>query len=319
MDESTPAKFRARLPNLMRSPRNLLIVFLAACCALLAAVWLTGSALSSPAPNRVGNLPKDLKGRDVEFASTSGATLRGWFVPGKKGAGAIVLMHGVRASRLNLLGRTRFLAEAGYSVLCFDFRAHGESTGSEITFGYLESEDARAAIKFLRSAAPGERIGIVGISMGGAATLLATTPLAADAIILEEVYATISEALTNRLTANLGGWSSVLSNLLIIQFEPRVGVSAEELRPIERVGKLTMPKLFIVGAVDKYTTLEESARLFDRAAEPKEFWAIEGAAHIDLHSFATQEYEQRVKIFFEKHLRQELVVKPQIEQGASAE
>ena len=290
------------MPNAIRS-QKLLVAFLIACCIFVVGVWLTGSALSSPAPNQVGDLPGELTGRNVEFASKSGATLRGWFVPGKKGAGAVVLMHGLRASRLNMLGRTRFLAAAGYSVLCFDFRAHGESTGDEITFGYLESEDARAAIEFLRLTAPGERVGIIGISMGGAATLLATPPLTADAIVLEEVYATLSEALTNRLTEQLGGWASVLANLLVIQFKPRVGVSAEELRPIERVGKLTMPKLFIVGADDKYTTLEESVRLFDAAAEPKEFWAIAGAAHIDLHSFATQEYEQRVKLFFEKNLR----------------
>lgn len=64
-----------------------------------------------------------------------------------------------------------------------------------------------------------------------------------------------------------------------------------------------MPKLFIVGAADKYTTLEESVRLFERAAEPKEFWAVAGAGHVDLHSFATGEYERRVKIFFERNLR----------------
>lgn len=292
----------ARLPNLNKL-RKLLIASLITCCVLLAGVWLTGSALSSPAPLRVGELPADLTGRSVQFASGSGATLRGWFVPGEKGAGAIVLMHGLRASRLNMLGRARFLAKAGYSILCFDFRAHGESTGDEITFGYLESEDARAAIEFLRAIAPGERIGIIGISMGGAAALLATPSVTADAIILEEVYATVSEALTNRLTEQLGGWASVLSNLLVIQYKPRIGVGAEVLRPIERVGKLRMPKLLIVGAADKYTTLEESMRLFDAAAEPKEFWAVVGAAHVDLHSFAAQEYEQRVKLFFQKNLR----------------
>lgn len=64
-----------------------------------------------------------------------------------------------------------------------------------------------------------------------------------------------------------------------------------------------MPKLFIVGAADKYTTLEESVRLYERAAEPKEFWSVAGAGRVDLHSFATGEYERRVKIFFERNLR----------------
>src|SRR5260221_510761 len=108
-------------------------------------VWLAGSLLSAPANRPVGNLPTDLNGRNVQFPSTSGATLRGWFLPGKKGAGAIVLMHGVRGSRLDMLDRARFLVHAGYSILLFDFQAHGESTGSHITFGQLESQDAKAA------------------------------------------------------------------------------------------------------------------------------------------------------------------------------
>jgi alpha/beta superfamily hydrolase len=52
-------------------------------------------------------------------------------------------MHGVRANRLSMVERARFLSYAGYSVLLFDFQGHGESTGQHITFGYLESKDAR--------------------------------------------------------------------------------------------------------------------------------------------------------------------------------
>ncbi len=86
----------------------------------------------------------------------------------RKGAGAIILMHGVRANRLSMLDRARFLSHAGYAVLLVDFQAHGESTGEHITFGYLESRDAQAAVRFLRANAPDEKIGVIGVSMGGA-------------------------------------------------------------------------------------------------------------------------------------------------------
>ena len=148
-------------------------------------------------------------GTSVEFPSESGATIHGWFIPGKKGTGAIVLMHGVRANRLSMLDRARFLSHAGYFVLLFDFQAHGESTGEHITFGYLESRDAQAAVSFLSANAPNEKVGVIGVSMGGAATLIASPPLDVKAMVLEMVYPSLKQAVSDRLTMRLGGWATV--------------------------------------------------------------------------------------------------------------
>src|SRR5262249_10807562 len=141
---------------------------------------------------------------DVAIASGSGALLRGWFVPGQPGGGAVVLMHGVRANRVSMLGRARVLHAAGFAVLLFDFQAHGESLGAHITFGELEARDARAAVDYVRRRLPNERIGAIGMSLGGAASLLGFTPLPVDALVLEAVYPTIDAALANRLEAVLG-------------------------------------------------------------------------------------------------------------------
>ncbi len=268
-----------------------------------AAVWLVGSALSAPVNQTVGSLPADLNGRAVQFPSASGATIYGWLITGKKNAGAIVLLHGVRANRLSMVDRARFLSRAGYTVLLFDFQAHGESTGGHITFGYLESMDAQAAVNFLRAAAPDEKIGLIGVSMGGAAALLASPKLNVNAMILEMVYPTINEAIHNRLTMRLGSWASVLTPLLSSQLRPRIGINAQVLRPIDKVKDVTAPKLFIVGAEDQHTTLDESVRLFNAAHEPKEFWVVGDAQHVDLHQFAKEQYEERVLNFFEQNLR----------------
>ena len=272
--------------------------------AVLIVSWTAGSVLTAPVRQSIGDAPAELAVRKVQFGSRSGATIQGWFIPGRKNAGAIVLMHGVRANRLSMLDRARFLSKDGFAVLLFDFQAHGESSGEHITFGYLESRDAQAAVDFMRNNAPGEKIGVIGVSMGGAATLLASPPLDVDAIVLEMVYPTINQAVSNRLTMRVGAWGTVLTPLLLWQLKPRLGVSADALMPIEKVGSITIPKLFIVGAQDQHTTLEESEQMFAAAAEPKELWIVEGAKHTDLHSEKTQEYEQRVLGFFEARLRQ---------------
>ena len=184
--------------------------------------WFAGTLLTSPVQRTVGRLPADLAGGSVEFPSESGSLIRGWFLPGRPGADTIILMHGVRASRLDMLERARFLSRAGYSVLLFDFQAHGESAGKQITFGFLESRDARAAVKFVRAEAPREKVGIIAVSMGGAAALLATPPLSVDAIVLEQVYPTLDQAISDRISMRLGPWSTVLAPLLSWQLRPRV-------------------------------------------------------------------------------------------------
>ena len=267
-----------------------------------ACFWIAGTVLISRVDQSIGGPPVDLAARPVQFQSQSGAVIHGWFIPGTKGAGALILMHGVRASRLSMLDRARFLARAGFSVLLFDFQAHGESTGEHITFGYLESKDARAAVEFLHTTAPGERIGVIGVSMGGAATLLASPPLDVNAIVLEMVYPTFNQAVTNRLTMRLGPWAGVLTPLMTVQLKLRLGFSADDLNPVDKVGGINAPKLFIVGAEDQHTTLAESEQLFAAAAEPKELWIVEGAKHVDVHAVKKEEYERRVLSFFKGRL-----------------
>ena len=248
--------------------------------------------------------PRDLAVQPVEFRSASDAILRGWFVAGRTGGGAVLLLHGVDASRVAMVERARFLASAGYSVLLIDFRAHGESSGERTTYGGLESLDARAAVDFLRATTPGERIGVIGISMGGAAALLGPAPLAVDALVLESVYPTIAEAVRDRLRAWLGPLGPPLASIATRWLLPRDGVDASDLRPIDRIGGQVAPVFVLAGSADPYTTPDESRALFARARDPKSFWLVAGAAHVDLHAFARPEYERRVGAFLHRYLRE---------------
>jgi uncharacterized protein len=283
--------------------RKLVIAISVTVLSSCVALWVIGESLAAPQTRIVGEIPSDLPGRGVQFKSQSGSILQGWFIPGKNRMGTVILMHGVRANRLSMLNRARFLARAGYSVLLFDFQAHGESTGEYITFGYLESKDAQAAVDFLHQNNDRDKIGVIGVSMGGAASLLATPSLEVDALILESVYPTIEEAISDRITMRLGKLGTIFTPLLTYQLKPRLGVGPEEMRPIEKAAEATSPKFFIFGTEDRHTRIDESRRLFAHAADPKEAWAIDGAGHVDLHEYSKDEYERRVLDFLERYLR----------------
>jgi uncharacterized protein len=287
-----------------RAPIFLVICAIAACLAIVA----TGVRLASPTHATVGPAPVDLNAERVEFRSGSTATLRGWFVAGQPGGGAVVLMHGVHANRLSMVPRARFLREHGYSVLLFDFQAHGESSGDWITFGRREALDAQAAVDFARQRLPGERVAAIGSSLGGAAALLGPHPLAVDALVLEAVYPEIGAALDNRFRAVLGPLAGEISvqlaaPLLKIVMPSILGIRLDDLRPIDHVGAVTAPILIASGTKDTRTTLAEARALFDRANAPKQFWAVEGAGHVDLEAYAPEEYRRRVLAFLQSALR----------------
>jgi uncharacterized protein len=182
-----------------------------ACGILIVAViflifaWCAGNILVAPANCEIGKPPADLPVESVQFQSSSDAMVHGWLVTGQPDKGVIILMHGIRANRLQLLNQAEFLFHAVYSVLLFDFQAHGESIGKHITAGYLESRDATAAVNFIRQKFPGKKICADGFSMGGAAAVLAKPPLQVNAMVLQSVYRQFNEPSPTAWKTNLAG------------------------------------------------------------------------------------------------------------------
>jgi len=278
----------------------LLLIFV---LAGISVTLFIGSTLMAPAQQPIDSPANVQNLQSVQFTSESGSTIHGWLMPGLADKGAVVLMHGVRANRLSMLRRAQFLNQNGFTVLLFDFQAHGESEGKHITFGYLESRDAIASVNFVRAKFPGKKIGVLGVSMGGAAASLASPTLPVEAIVFEMVYPSIDRAVENRLTMRLGNWAKIFSPLLLVQLKWRLGLDPKVLRPIDRVPEIRVPKLFVVGSEDRHTTIGESREFYNAAANPKELWIVEGAAHVDLHQFQKDAYESHVLGFFNEHLR----------------
>lgn len=273
---------------------------------LLVGLLLTGEVLVQARHRALGLPPQDLQALTVNLPLTQGGRMAGWMVPGHTGAGVVLLLHGVRADRRAMLGRARFLKQLGYGVLLVDLPAHGESSGDYITFGVEEAQGVKAALAYLQGHWPGERIGVVGVSLGAAAFVLSGADAHIGAVVLESMYPTIEEAIRNRLRIHLGEWGTHFAPLLIAQLSLRWGLSSEQLHPVNKIARVPCPCLVISGAVDRHTLLSETLRIFHAAPEPKALWVLEGAGHIDLHAFAPAAYEDRVGGFLGTHLPRNL-------------
>jgi alpha-beta hydrolase superfamily lysophospholipase len=288
--------------------RALLLAAMAIVGLSVGGVFWAGDFLTKPAPARTGVPEPALHARSLSFDSVSGVKLSAWFASGSSGAGAILLLHSVRSNKRSMLPRAQFLSALGFSVLLVDLQAHGESEGERISFGHREAADVRASVEKLQELAPGERLGVLGVSLGAASLLLSDVQPLLGAVVLESLYPTIEDAVANRLRLYFGVVGPWLSPLLLAQLSPRLGVAPSQLRPIERISLLRCPVLVVQGTEDRHSTIQEARRLFAAAPSPKEFYALAGAAHVDLHAFGGKEYERRIGGFFARHLRPTLAV-----------
>lgn len=130
---------------------------------------------------------------DVAFKSPDGVILSGWLIKGSKDKVIIQSHFGVQCCRsgytqegkgmmkayksdINFLRQAKYLNEAGYTVLMYDFRGHGKSEAGPshwITWGLEESKDVIGAVDFISNHPEYKNagIGLFSICMGqGAST-----------------------------------------------------------------------------------------------------------------------------------------------------
>ena len=119
---------------------------------------------------------KGLSYEAVTVTTPDGVRLAGWYLSSTNRA-AVVLLHGAGSTRSNVLDEAAVLARHGFGVLMIDARGHGDSAGRAMDFGWHGDADIAAATGYLaeRPDVDPERIGVVGMSMGGEEAVGATS------------------------------------------------------------------------------------------------------------------------------------------------
>jgi len=286
--------------RLRRRLLRVAVLLLALALGVGSGSWVIGGQMIRTHPRQVGPPPPDLPAESITLPGVWG-TLAAWRVGDFDDRACVLLLHGIGGDRRAMLSRARMLHEAGYGVLLIDQQGHGESEGDAVAFGARSRWDVVTGVTAMRGWGC-SRVGVLGVSMGGAAALLAGEELEADAVIVEQVYATLEEAADARLSQALGAAGPLLRRLLLLQLGPRLGLSPADVRPVERVHQVHAPLLVLAGEHDWRAPPHAAERLVHAASGPTELWIVPQAGHESLHHRTGDAYEERILRFLARWL-----------------
>lgn len=181
----------AKTKRLVKSVYRLILpVFILLFAATVAAsVWLVHTAANPPqaaylvTPEKYGRFSaRGARVTDETWTNPDNSQSRGWLLRGAANAPAVILLHRYGADRSHVLDLGVKLNEAtDFTILMPDERGHGSNSPvKDTSFGGCETNDALAAIKFLRdlkgenqTALVGQNIGIYGVESGALVALSA--------------------------------------------------------------------------------------------------------------------------------------------------
>lgn len=290
--------------------RNIIIVLLSLVAIFFLIVvplfftYLITSAGFHFRDRNAGKTPQSfgLQYQSIEFQSSDGVSLKGWYVPGGPDArGTIVYCHGHNRTRVEMLPMAVFGHSLGYDGLLFDFRHSGQSGGKIGTLGYLERLDAIAAVHYAlnreRAARP---IVLWGVSMGASAALMAAseTPEVA-AVISDSSFLSFRHVIVHHahLFFHLPSFPIVDEAIYLSAWRGGFWPSEFDLRKaVERVNP--RPILFIAVKGDKRIPPAIAHELYSYSNSPKKaLIVLPGHRHGEGFTSGHKLYEQAVRKF----------------------
>jgi uncharacterized protein len=235
--------------------------------------------------------------RVTEVASDDGTVLRGWVLPGRTpGSPLVLLLHGVGASRADMVHLARTHSAHGYAVALFDSRGHGESDGMTVSFGLREKKDVRAIIEALTHGHPDTPVALQGCSMGAAVAIQAAAEIPEVRAVVAEAPFYDLESMARAQLADLPG----LVGRTALTFERAIaplelGGPLEQVSPAHAIQRRPeLRTLIIVGTHDRMIDPSNGRRLRALAAGRAHLWEIPGAEHCGGWAAAPEEFPRRV-------------------------
>jgi uncharacterized protein len=208
-----------------------------------------------------------LKYQRIELRSEDGIKLSGWVILSEKDTLTspwLLFCHGNASdiSYIDYIARYKLFTNLGINILTFDYRGFGESEGKPSEAGLYK--DAMASYNYLtvvRHIKP-EKIIIYGHSLGTGVAVDLATRVPAAALVVEAGFQ------SNPKTAHQM-YPFLPMRLLNLLMRNR-------FMSIEKIDRITMPKLFIHSSDDEIIPISEGRALYDKALPPKSFLEIKG-------------------------------------------
>lgn len=221
--------------------------------------------------------------QDVWLQTSDGLRLHAWLVeaPGEAHGNRLVTLylHGNGANLAHRPGHLREIAAAGSSVLILDYRGYGKSEGRPTERGLYRDADAGYDYLIEMGYQPAQMV-VHGESLGSA--------VAVDLACRRPCAGLILECPFTSLSAMAGTIVPLIGRLFASGFNAR-----------RKISSVHTPVLIVHGDRDRSVPYAMGRALFEAANQPKSFWTVEGATHIDIVEVAGPLYRARLQAFYE--------------------
>lgn len=243
----------------------------------------------------------------VEITAGDGTVLAGTYIPRPSlSHHTVILVHGLYSNRSMCLPLVEMYQEMDYNVLLIDLRGHGESGGRHTMWGMREVDDFQAWMEFLHAKDPDVRVGLHGISLGAALSILECgTDEGQDLLfcIADSAYADLMSLGREKLLRWTGDERILLGLDVVDPFFQaamffHTGKFLKDITPLEAVSHMRAPALFLHGEDDRLVPSSAAEALGAAcSSRRKKVVLFEGAGHAQELALNPEAYCRTVQNF----------------------
>ncbi len=299
---------------------TLIIVAIAIIAVHAAIVRLALRMFEYAPPLNANETSPDCRAEVVNFPTSEKETLAGALFRhrDRTARGLILFCHELGADKWSAMAYCEGLWDAGFDILAFDFRNHGDS---DEHVGYepihwlttYEVDDVESALRFIAEHPDLSRmpLHLFGISRGGAAALVASAECpAVKSVCTDGAYTTqsMTRLYARRwLTLFVPAWMAKLVPGWHIDMTISIAWRISQFKRMCRYANIeaSLPKLanrpvmLISGKRDNYVLPDIAMWIYESIpGDERTLWIVPNAKHNQARSVIREQYDERIVEFF---------------------
>ena len=262
------------------------------------------SAMFSNKVEKHKSVPSDygIGFQEVRFPSKNNCNLYGWWIPSANNSPnnvrTILLVHGWNRNLGRMMPYIKQLHPEGYNLFVFDARNHGSSDTDGLSSMPKFTEDIIASLDYLEEKliGKGSMIGIVGLSMGGSASIYAAaTDKRISKMVTVGAFAHPADVMKLEMKKrHIPYYPFVWLFLKIAEY--KIGFRFNDIAPVNNIHKVDAKLLLIHGKLDETTPFEHAEKLLAAGKrENIELFPVPDKGHSDCHE--TESFWEKLKVW----------------------
>lgn len=204
--------------------------------------------------------------REVKIPTENGKQLFGWFIPASQSqsAPAIAVIHGWGSNAEMMLPLAKPFHEAGYAMLLFDSRNHGQSDGDAFSSLPRFAEDLDHALSWLGEQRNVDETKLIamGHSVGAGAALLVASRRQNLAAVVSISAFSHPKNMMRRILASKHIPYFLLGQLVLRFVEYTIGHRFRDIAPSKTIRLINCPVLLVHGEDDRTVPVAEAHEIY---------------------------------------------------------